>query len=513
MSNLSAPIAIPIHRSYYFWMDNAPPRKQAKELVTIRVDADSKAKLHRLAEDQGRSVSALIDLAVSEFLDRRFGANAASLASLRVRHALLPDTSVLHAFQALAPDLYKSALEELSLPQLQFIEDRPEWRRLPADLFSGESDLVESVNLLPIFWHFKRGGSSLALKLHCVPPYLQLFVGHCVFVRSDHLKDYLSAQDIKDFLEFRNHGQSGKDLSLRSLVAWVKQSSEVNKLSRATALQEAWANVIAGCQRGTDYHIAILRVAPILAQLAPRPPVHSSSEPAIQGVEDLDRGFYEFRSGGSSAFIGSLLHSTRLLAATDPKALLLAGPADLRIPSLNTLAGRREIFDSEEVRRSILELWSRAVRWFREQIVMAKGDNLRAFVSLMLSLSTSDSPESSFELRELEILQSLMQTWVKWFTDPEEAHAFLGDASLGGVPGGNVSAEDMVKHYEELCELLNPAAQMTAPTYTAEREVALWKFPVLPESSGSARFASGSRGKVGENRSKVKSASRTPAGR
>ena len=170
------------------------------EAVTIRLDADAKTKLNELARAENRTVSSLIDLAVREFLDRKSGGETKP-EFLRVRHADLPDTSVLRAFCTLAPDQADRARAKLGLPVFKFVEDRPEWSRLPLDLFKGESDVVESVNWLPIFLHVKGGGGSP--RLDWVGPFLQLFVGHCVFVSSDLAGNYLDAGQRKEFAAFR----------------------------------------------------------------------------------------------------------------------------------------------------------------------------------------------------------------------------------------------------------------------------------------------------------------------
>jgi hypothetical protein len=480
-------------------VDEVHERSSAKQPVTIRLDVDAKEKLEKVAEDESRTVSSLIDLAVREFLDRRCQIIAPSSpsGSLRIRHAPLPDTCVLHAFQTCAPELFKQALTDLNLPNLEFVGDRPEWRRLPSDLFSGVSDLIESVNWFPIYWHAKRNGSA-SLRLDWVGPFLQIFVGHCVFVRKDLFSNYLGPEDLKDFEEFRDKAQTGRDLSLRSLVAWTRQSGDQMK-RRGKALGAMWADAVVGCQLGTDYHIAVRRVAPILAKIVDGDQEGDVQDPAISGIDVLERGFQELRGGTVTAFTGNLLHSARLLAEPKPIALLLAGPADLRVPSLNTLAGRKGIFSTEPVGSAaqtrsvgakVLAFWGKAVGWFRDQVVNAETDVTAITMLSSLfpefkteGLGNQQDSGQRVQLKPIPVLRSLMQAWVRWFSNPEEAHAFLGDGGFSGSVAGSVRAEDLVKHYEQLCELLNPSTPMNAPDHDNPVERALWKFPVLAAHS------------------------------
>src|SRR5690349_10982369 len=85
-----------------------------KEVVTIRMDSDTKEKLNALAVEDDSTVSGLIDRAVREFLNRRFGTSS-DTDVLKIRHAGLPDTCVLHAFFTLAPEECESARQELKL--------------------------------------------------------------------------------------------------------------------------------------------------------------------------------------------------------------------------------------------------------------------------------------------------------------------------------------------------------------------------------------------------------------
>ncbi len=478
-------------------MENVRQRNAAKEAVTIRLDVEAKSQLSSLARTENRTVSSLIDLAVREFLDRRFGRGVARSieARLRVRHASLPDTCVLHAFFTLASEQYEDASRELNLPRLEFVDDRPEWSSLPKDLFAGESDLVESVNWLPIFWHVKRGGS--APRLDWIGPFLQLFVGHCVFVRADLASSRLDPAEMADFEAFRSEARTGKDLTLRSLVAWARHSGE-KAAGRATALREIWSDAVVACQQGTDYHIAVRRVDPILSELAGGLEAPAFSDPTIQGIASLDPGFRDFCNGTVSGFTGNLLQTTELLTWRKDSALLFAGPADLRVPSLNTLAGHKGMFepaseaadaDPGNIGARVLELWAIAVEWFRNSVVNGKSDEvLREFLRTMFpdfDLDGLSNPESTAaalgsDLTPLAVLRSMMQTWVKWFKSPDEAGAFFGQNVVGGL-SGHASAEDLVQHYEELCDLLNPAAQMCAPKLDDPRERALWQFPAFPE--------------------------------
>ena len=90
-------------------MGEPTQRNLAKEAVTIRLDIESKAKLNLLAKAENRTVSTLIDIAVREFLDRR-DLDGERPEILRIRHADLPDTSVLRAFCEMEPGLDRKSV-------------------------------------------------------------------------------------------------------------------------------------------------------------------------------------------------------------------------------------------------------------------------------------------------------------------------------------------------------------------------------------------------------------------
>jgi len=336
------------------------------------------------------------------------------------------------------------------------------------------------MNLGPIYEHVTHGGSSSDLRLDWVGPFLQVFVGHCVFVREDFLRTYLDSSEFEDFKSFRAVSRNGRDLSTRSLVAWI-QASDDNSKSRAGVLEKMWSDAVVGCQTGTDYHIAIRRVAPILAWLNDGRP-EGFQDPTISDVDHLDRGFHEFRSGAVDAFTGNLLHSATLLAEEPSMSVLLAGPADLRVPSLNTLAGRKGMFDlstadagsqTESLGLRLLGLWSIAVAWFRDEVVNA--DNDKELQKLVKSLfpdfqfENADDAARVDTLQPISVLRSLMQSWVKWFSNPEDAYDFVGEPK-----------EALSKYYARLCELLNPLKEMPAPKFEDRNERALWRFPTFP---------------------------------
>lgn len=460
-------------------MSDSTQRNQAKEPVTIRLDLSIKARLQDLAQREGRTVSSLIDLAVREFLDRSSGgqiAHSPSAVKLRVRHANLPDTYVLHAYCTLAEERYNDSLKELALPGIEFVDAPIEWGRLLTEVSEGKSDLVESVNWQALFWERKQYKSP---SLDWVGPYLQLFVGHCVFVRRDHVSVYLD-DDLDNFLAFRERAKTGRDLSLRSLVAWADRSGS-KKAERLNKLRRLWADAIVCCQPGTDYHIAVLRIAPTLDG-GGAAPAGDRFATVIQGTDSLDNGFRQFRNGTVTAFIGNLLHAAQLLA-NPSQGLLLAGPSDLRVPSLNTLAGHKGVFDGtlmstdapvSTTRDGVKALWKRAALWFRDEVVGAESDEpLREFVGKYFPELLKSSDETEGQLSEFAILKSLMQTWVKWFPEPEDAEAFVG---------GKAAADTLVRQYEWLCELLNPSATMVSYNGDQPEDARfLWKFPVLPE--------------------------------
>ncbi|EZP83930.1 hypothetical protein BV97_01123 [Novosphingobium resinovorum] len=450
---------------YAVVMTNESDRGRNKEPVTIRLDGGTRADLQALASERKRTVSSLIDEAVRTFLDQQLG-RAVGDGKLRVRYALLPDTAVLHSFAQFESKRFGKVVADAGLPEFEFVPRPAEWRSLSADVFSGKSDIVEAVNRLPIHWHLTRGLSSPPLDW--IGPYLTIFVGHCIFLRRDHLTEFLSDEEIADFIEFRSQARSGKDWSLRSLTAWAARSED--SAGRAAKLSEAWQNAIVGCQLGTDFHIAVRRVSAALAALAwteKELAVAAPREPNPVGIESLERGIEEFRSGSLSAFTGSLLQSAELLSDGNDEAFLIAGPADVRVPSLNTLAGRKGMFDVEgpasAIGVGVLKLWREAVSWFRDEVVMGEPEVLKQLVEENFPRAGGRSPD------QIELLRSLMQSWVRWFVDPKEAEAFMEKETV-----------DLVRHYHELCECLHPAARMPAP----DGELTLWKFPFLPGGTG-----------------------------
>lgn len=463
-------------------MSESTQRNQAKEPVTIRLDLNIKARLLELAQQQERTVSSLIDLAVREFLNRSSGglvAHSPSAVKLRVRHANLPDTHVLHAYCTLAEERYNDSLKELVLPGIEFVDAPVEWGRLLTEVSEGKSDLVESVNWQALFWERKQYKSP---SLDWVGPYLQLFVGHCVFVRPDHVSAYLDKGELDDFSQFRTRAKTGRDLSLRSLIAWATRSGD-KKAERLNKLRLLWADAIVCCQPGTDYHIAVLRIAPTLEEGGDtNTSTGDRFDTVVQGTDSLDNGFRQFRNGTVTAFIGNLLHAAQLLA--DPsQGLLLAGPSDLRVPSLNTLAGHKGVFDGtlmstdgpvSSTRDGVKALWKHAASWFRDEVVGAEADEpLREFVAKFFPELLKNSSERTGPLSDYAIFRSLMRTWVKWFPEPEDAEAFVG---------GKTAADTLVRQYEWLCELLNPSAKMVSHNGDQPEEArSLWKFPVLPE--------------------------------
>lgn len=470
-------------------------RTTPKEPLTIRFNRQQKEALSQMAKEQNRTVSALVQEFVRQGLEGLPPLASASEPKdpIKVRHAALPDTSVMRAFQECAPERFQAAVSELELPRIEFVENRPEWRRLPSDLYSGESDVIESMNLAPIFKYVTQGRSSSEIRHDWVGPFLQIFVGHAVFVREDFLSLYLDQSSIESFREFRAKSRTGRDLSTRSLVAWV-QSLDGDRKNAAQALETMWTDAVVGCQTGTDYHIAVRRVAPILAQIN-----DGRSErfvdPTITDIDQLDRGFQEFRSGAVDAFTGNLLHTATLLAESAPMAALVAGPADLRVPSLNTLAGRKGMFDMppnsrgdalEPLGNRILALWGQSVSWFRDQVINAESDEPLSSVIAKLfpeSLNaTAPSADSQYK-KNIAVLRSLMQSWVKWFSNPDDACAFVGDPK-----------EALSKYYAKLCEKLNPLEDMPAPHFDDQDEQALWKFPTFPKhikSEGKSTSRSG----------------------
>jgi hypothetical protein len=462
-------------------------RNPAKKLQSIRLDVATKISLDKIAKTENRTISSLLDLAVREFVEKYLRGKT-QRAALRVCYACLPDTCVLQAFCALAVEESERARRDLDLPQFEFNESPPEWSRLPLDLFRGNSDLIESVNWLPIFWHVRTGGSSL--RLDWVGPYLQLFVGHCIFVRADLVSCYLSEFQINSFKEFRQQAKTGEDLSLRSLTTWARCSDGTEGLGEA--LEQMWKDAVVGCQHGTDYHVAVCRVAPILRDLQTKDRDTLTIEPTIFSVPDRDRGIQDFRTGRINAFSGDLLHSAELLTDQRELAFLLAGPADLRIPSLNTLAGRKGLLDVapdgdirlNAIGGNVLAFWGRAVRWFREIVNSESDERFREVVTSIFPTFYSNLQPKMTALSDgglpdrLEVLKSLMQTWVRWFADQTEARTFLTEGVFEGILPGALTAKDLVQQYESLCELLSPSFKMKPPS---QSDLRLWPFPVFAQ--------------------------------
>ncbi len=146
------------------------------------------------------------------------------------------------------------------------------------------------MNRLPILAHFNQGRDTGTLRLDYVGPFLQLFVGHCVFVRRDLIAAHLTEQELNDFAAFRDLATNGKDLSLRSMVAWARSNPSAVGLNKK--LEQIWSDSIVGTQFGTDFHISVRRTTAILADLAGRSREESiAQDPVINGIADLSRGF------------------------------------------------------------------------------------------------------------------------------------------------------------------------------------------------------------------------------
>jgi hypothetical protein len=459
---------------------NAETDRNRKEPVTIRLDAETRGGLQKLAHERKRTVSSLIDQAVQTFLDQQLG-RVSTEGHLLIRHAMLPDTAVFQAFAQLERKRFDDIVARTGLPELRFVPKSVEWRNLQRDVFSGDYDVIEGMNRLPIRTHVEQlmqGASSPPIDW--IAPFLQVFVGHCVFLRGDHLREFLSDSDLQSFLEFRKSATTGKDLSLRSLVAWAAQSEGA---SRVSALSEAWAAAIIGCQLGTDFDIAVRRVSALLDAIlesrgSPRGSIPLQSN--VVGIESLERSLEDFRCGTHSAFTGGLLHSAELFHDESADAFLLAGPADLRIPSLNTLGLRKGMLDpngpSAAIGRGLLELWREASLWFQDDLVTGRSGKLPAFIN------DNFPRQAARDDAEIEILRGLMQTWVRWFESPEAAQAFMGDRTT-----------ELVEHFQELGANLYPTRLMPAPAFEEVKDP-LWPFPTLQR-----RGASSAAGRVGQD--------------
>jgi hypothetical protein len=460
--------------------------KRTKEPVTVRLDARAKSDLHAIAQRENRTFSSLIDLAVRDFLDRRQCRARVdrSLESLKICHAHVPDSIVLRAFATFSPAEFSALIENLGLPQAEFVDKQPEWRK--NHLHAGSSDLVETFNWLPIFWHIKRGGSSP--RIGWIGPYLQIFSAHCIFIRREFFKEFMTEEGYADFLAFEGKGKTAREKSLRSITAWLQQSPDRHIIDRSLQVLKCWTNTVITCQMGTDLQIAVQRVTPLLHLLANKPEDYAYSEPTLQGNNDLHAGFQCFMSSAVTGFTGHALQSTELLTDGASDAVLLAGPADVRVPSLNTIAGHQSLFGTpgctDSSKNVFLAIWTHAVHWFRNNMLNEPtGERFHTF--MCTHYPEYIRPETTVEDTEhnrskVLFLRSFMQTWIQWFADPQETQAFMGNALIDGLGSHTApTPEDLVQHYETLCDALHPAGKMPPAIDANPMEHALWKFPTL----------------------------------
>lgn len=445
----------------------------AKVAITVRLRGNSLKELKQIADTESRTVSNLIDGAVKEFLGRR---NDSSDVVLNVQHAALPDTSVLKGFFHLAQEAYKTGVEEKRFPNIYFPPQQFEWSRLMSEVMQGEMEVVESVNWQSILKELAN--KYTPPRFDWMPPYLQLFGGHCVFSSASLVKEKLGKDDLESFMAFRSIATTGRELSRHSLAAWANMSdlSSEEKTGRAAKLAALWSESIVCCQLGTDFHIALLRLTSLLEAMLPPSQAQAAladaprNEPIIQGVDDLDNAFAQFNDGVFTAFIGNMLHTTELLAEAEPHALLLAGPADLRITSLNTLVGAKGQIQGSGGEK-IATLWRDASKWFNEMVGNPSIDTFGKFVAMVAPTSSRGAPWSE---REIILLKSLMQTWVKVFPDALSAQALVGHA------GDNKAALFFLAHYESMCKKLADSEPMPAPQHEQAMERSFWKFPFPP---------------------------------
>lgn len=460
--------------------------RRTKEAVTVRLDANAKARLQEIAQRENRTFSSLIDLAVKDYLEQREGKHPkiADLNSLQICHAHVPDSIVLRAYATFAPQACSALLESLGLPQAEFVAKQPEWRK--NHLHADTSDLVETFNWLPIFWHIKRGGSSP--RIGWIGPYLQIFSAHCVFVRRDFFKTFLTTADYENYVAFQATAETPRDQSLRSVIAWLQNSDEDVMAQRASAVLKCWTNTVITCQMGTDLQIAAQRVTPLLQRLANNPKHLADAEPTLQGNNDLHSGFQLFMSSAVTGFTGHALQSTELLTDAKSEAILLAGPADVRVPSLNTIAGHKNLFDAHggalTTNNPFLTLWAHAVQWFRREMLNEpSAERFHEFMRIHYPeyiRPEQNAADTAKNREKVRFLRSFMQTWIQWFADPNEAQAFMGNSLIDGIGGSATpTPEDLVQHYETLCDALHPAGKMPPALDSNPTEQALWKFPTL----------------------------------
>jgi hypothetical protein len=197
-----------------------------------------------------------------------------------------------------------------------------------------------------------------------------------------------------------------------------------------------------------------------------------------------------------TGFTGHALQSTELMTDAKSEAVLLAGPADVRVPSLNTLAGHKSLFDEQATNElssnphenhynnAILALWAEAVRWFRDSMLNEpSGERFHVFMRehypeyIRSELTDEDKAKNR---QKILFLRSFMQTWIQWFADPHEAHAFMGNTLIDGISNNAAATpQALVQHYETLSDALHPAGKMPPAHDSNPTEQALWKFPTF----------------------------------
>ena len=452
-----------------------------------------------MASKEDRTVSSLVDKAVRNYIEhspqkiskdnKMFTGNFSvdslfNSGPLYIRHANLPDTSILYAYSKLAPQACYETLMNNGLPEIKFFDEGTQWNKLPSDLFSGAADILESVNWLSIFWHMRRGGSSP--QLGWLGPYLNVFAGHCIFVHREVLEQVFSESALADYDTFKSSSTDAKTLSLNSFFAWINNSNDL-KHNRIQALVSVWKTLEVSCNIGTDYQLAAIRFGHLLSQICSELNEHktfaknSLLDPIICGNKSSDEGLSRFLSGDATGFIGGLMQSSILFADHLDDVVLLAGPADLKLQSINTLAAKN--VDKTSTNQYI-SLWSDAVKWYKKEVIWSDElTHLKALIektspSFFDSFSPISANKEKLPLR-LEILRGMLRTWVRWFESPEDARGFYGGLNNKSSFKLKISAEDLVENYEVMSRYLTSINPSQYPDIDESSVDLFWRFPKL----------------------------------
>lgn len=467
-------------------MRNMKDKSRNKEVVTVRLDAEAKSALTEICRQKNRTMSSMIDLAVSEFLNKNYrSVKSKERGKIVVKHAKLIDTSIIRAFCELSGEKYREAISHLDLPEISFADSpdsSPEWSRIAPALNEDKTDLIESFNWAPIFMSVKRG--EAAPKLDWIGPFLQIFGCHCIFISKKYVEQNCPKLS-SDYQEFRDGFSSDRELSQCSMISYI-QSNDENMNNYTEIIARIWQSSIITCQRETDYHIAVRRVAPLLNQISCYE--LDCKDPVIRGCQSLELALSEYKSGVSNLFIGNILQSAELFTYDFEDSFLFAGPQDVRVASLNTIAGKNDLIGPNSTENHIssrlLQFWGMAVEWYKSEVISSDSSNklireilkthFQPFLEKIEEKSSDNVGMKSDDFYHM--LKTLMRSWVLWLDSPDAAKA------LYGIEYGNnkkvPSAQTLVEQYERLCNALYED-KMPEPENDGARQNSLWPFQSL----------------------------------